>query len=245
MLTWSVLGCAIGVILNYLLTPQNKPEKASIIIDSAAYVVIFVLAMLAVSNSLTANAATIFALLACFLFIVPIARSFTTFRTAKARHPELRETSDTVLIYSLLFIPALLPVLSFLKVVGISAELTQFLFNFITFDFLLVAGLTMLASADIVEAADAAGEAKKEVATPKETPAAAPTPKASPSKSEPVVEFSNPGAAKKPATPKKLPPRKPVPNRPVAPKKPAARGNDNPTNAPSGVKAPAKPKKRF
>lgn len=247
MVSWIVLGAAIAVALNYLLTPQKKPSQAGVIVDVSLYVGIFSLALLAVSGSVTANAATVFALLSCFLFIVPIARSFTTYRTAKARHPELCETSDTVLIFTLLFLPALLPVLAFLKVVGMGAELTQLLFNFVTIDFLLVAGLAMLASADVVDASSSAdGEASSESQGSQATAKAAKAaPVAEPvQESKPVVEFASASSAKRPLSPKKLPPRKPQ-SLPTAPKKPVSRGQDSAAKSPSGLKAPAKPKKRF
>jgi len=257
MMVWVLVGPAVGLILNYLLTPGKTPETGGIIFDAIAYALIFLFAMLGMHTGIKVNAALVFSLLAGFLFIVPVARSFTAFRLAKVRHPELREVSDQVLIYSLLFIPGLLPVLAFVRVCGLGADSTQFLFNFITFDFILAAGLAMMASADEMEPeasqaeAVAAGKsmpAVEEEAFEPEAPVAASTP--SLQSIDPVVAFKDPKS--RVIAPKKLPPRKPArpgseaPQRPAPPKKPGiAPAQPQAPNAPSRLKAPAKPKKRF
>ncbi|WP_269522896.1 hypothetical protein [Coraliomargarita parva] len=261
MLVWIPMGVAIGIIVNHLLTPKEKPEMAAMIFDGCAYSLIFGCAMLGFSTGIKPNAAIIFSLLSCFLFIVPVARSFTTFRTAMVRHPELKEVSDQVLIYGLIFIPAIFPILSFLRVCGVGPDGLQFLVNFVTFDFLLVVGLSMLASADELGAESAAAEsaaAETEVAAePVAAVEVAPEPVAvakaeapKPAKQqERVVEFSTSSDAPV----KKLPPRKPgrlspETRRPEPPRKPGSVSDAEEAaapNAPSRIKAPAKPKKRF
>ena len=246
---WALVGPAIAVVLNYLLTPGSKPEKGAVIFDACAYFLIFACTSISLVPKIKEDAALIFSLLGGFLFIVPVARSFTAFRKAKARHPELSETSSQVLIYSLLFLPALLPLVGFANVCKMGDELTLFLFNFITFDFLLLAGLSMIASADEFTPEQAAEQEAKSV----EKAAAVEVPVAEQSKPG-VVEFSAP---RQPA-PKKLPPRKPVKAGsdsalPPAPRKPGSASSGATTaeaqteaaNAPSRIKAPSKPKKRF
>ena len=253
---WILVGPAIAVVLNYLLTPKSKPEKGAVIFDACAYVLIFTCTSVSLIPSIKEDAALIFSLLGGFLFIVPVARYFAAFRKAKARHPELGDTSEQVLIYSLLFLPALLPLVGFANVCKMGDELTLFLFNFITFDFLLLAGLAMIASADDLTPEQAEAAAKETVAEASEPvavsdPVAAVPPVA---KSPEPVEFNAP---RQPA-PKKLPPHKPVkagsgPVLPPAPRKPGAAApaptteapSTEAANAPSRIKAPSKPKKRF
>jgi hypothetical protein len=251
MASWALVGPAIAVVLNYLLTPSSKPEKGAVIFDACAYFVIFACTSISLVPQITEDAALLFSLAGGFLFIVPVSRSFAAFRKAKARHAELRETSDQVLIYSLLFLPALLPLIAFANVCKMGDELTLFLFNFVTFDFLLLAGLAMIASADDLTPKQANSAAKAEA--PVDAVAIAETPVAE--QAEPaVVEFSPP---RQPAA-KKLPPRKPMKAGsgsaiPPAPRKPgsasaAAVAVEAPlgaANAPSRIKAPSKPKKRF
>ncbi len=250
MALWAFVGPAVAVVLNHLLAPRSAPEKGVVIFDACAYFAIFTCASIALAPGVKEDAALLFSLLGGFLFIIPVARSFAAFRKAKARHPELRETSDQVLIYSLLFLPALLPVLAFANVCKMSAELTLFLFNFITFDFVLVAGLSMIASAD--EMAPEA-ESPESAVQAEEEPVAAVVQEVASAIAQPqpgVVEFSAPRLSKS----KKLPLRKPAkvasnPVLPPAPRKPGASavpvGVAEAVNAPSRIKAPAKPKKRF
>lgn len=240
---WVFIGPAIAVLLNYLLTPGSSPQKSAIFFDGCAYFAIFTCAGFSLLHSIEENASRIFSLIAAFLFIIRVARSLAAFPQAKARHPELRETSDQVLIYSVLIFPALLPVVVFAHACGMSDELTLFLFNLIAFNFLLVASLAMIASADDISSAvavEATGAAEVTEAAPvieQAKPAA--------------VEFSAPHQPKS----KKLPPRKPIKVAsgvplPPAPPKPgssaaSAEAVTEASNAPTGFKAPSKPKKRF
>ena len=238
MVLWAFVGLAIAVVLNHLLAPDRAPEKGAVAFDACAYFVIFSCAVIALIPGIKEDASLIFSLLSVFLFIVPVTRSLGAFRKAMARHPELRETSDRVLIYSLLALPALLPVVVFAHTCGMSDELTLFLFNFLTFDFVLVAALAMVVSADDMSIEAEVADTKKadRPATAQPEPA--------------VVEFSAPPQPKS----KKIPPRKPskvASNAilPPAPRKPGASSSFSASpkapNAPLTVKAPAKPKKRF
>ncbi len=243
---WALVGPAVAVVLNHLLTPESKPEKVAVIFDACAYFLIFACTSVSLIPSIKEDAALIFSLLGGFLFIVPVARSFAAFRKAKARHPELRETSDQVLIYSLLFLPALLPLVGFANVCKMGDELTLFLFNFITFDFLLLAGLAMIASADDLTPEEAKAAATTQTVEASEPVTAAATPQAPAAKSPEPVEFKAP---RQPAS-KKLPSRKPAkagsgPVLPPAPRKPGSAPVASAANAPSRIKAPSKPKKRF
>jgi hypothetical protein len=257
---WALVGPAIAVVLNYLLTPGSKPEKGAVIFDGCAYFLIFTCTSVSLIPSVKEDAALIFSLLGGFLFIVPVARSFAAFRKAKARHPELRETSDQVLIYSLLFLPALLPLVGFANVCKMGDELTLFLINFVTIDFLLVAGLAMLASADDLTPEELAEAAATTKSTEASKPSKAVKAAAVASAEVPVTKSSEPVEFKAPRQPvtKKLPPRKPAkagagPVVPPAPRKPGAApvapaSTEAPAaavNAPSRIKAPSKPKKRF
>jgi hypothetical protein len=148
MAVWVLVGPAVGFITRSLLTRQDKPNRKAAFIDAGIYALIFFLTACGVSSGIKTNAALLFSLMGAFLMIVPIARSLTTFKVAKARHKELNEAYDQILIYGLLLLPALLPVLAFAHVCGLSDAVTLFLINFITFDFVLVVGLSMIASAD-------------------------------------------------------------------------------------------------
>lgn len=149
MAVWVFLGPAVGFITRNLLARQEKPNRKAAMVDAGIYALIFFLAACGVSSGIKTNAALLASIFAGFLMIVPIARSMSAYKVAQARHKELNEPSDKILIYGLLFIPALLPVLSFAHVCGLSDSLTLFLINFITFDFLLVVALSMIASADV------------------------------------------------------------------------------------------------
>ena len=230
MAVWILVGPVVAAVLNNLLTPGKQAETKHVLLDAVCYVVIFTLSMFALHPGITTNGGLLFALAAGFLFIVPAVRHLSVFRLAKARHPELRQSADQVLIYSLLFIPALLPVLAFACVCGLDADLVQFLMAFVTFDFVLVAGIAMITAADeLTEEASAArtsAVAEQGVPPPQEddpnmAAAAKPT-KAAPSAQRPT----------------KRPPKKPA-------RVAGSGGAAAAPNEPSRIKAPSKPKKRF
>tara|TARA_B100001971_G_scaffold196282_2_gene203924 strand:- start:4481 stop:6079 length:1599 start_codon:yes stop_codon:yes gene_type:complete len=161
---WILVGPAVGIITRHLLARGDKPNMKAGMVDAAVYGLIFFLTACGVSSGIKTNAALLASILAGFLMIVPIARSLTAFERAKARHQELNETSDKILIYGLLLLPALLPVLAFANVCGLSDALTLFLINFITFDFVLVVSLSLMASADEFMPAQESGQAAASVA---------------------------------------------------------------------------------
>lgn len=254
---WVLAGPMVGYVLNQLLTPGNKPDTVRIAIDAAVYVGIFASSMLAVASGIKENAALLFSLLGGFLFIVPVARYLSLFKTAKARHPELRDGMDQALVYALLIIPGLFPILAFARVCGLSADLFIFLSNFLSFDFVLVVACSMIACLPADEEAKSEAEAtesaaESEASTPQATvpQPVAPTP-VPPAKEEVVRELK----------PKKLAPLKPpsikpsvsggasngsIPSAPQKPSRSDSAGDSSAApNAPSRIKAPAKPKKRF
>ncbi len=264
MSLWVLLGPIVGVILNYLLTPAKTPATKDLAFDGGVFAVIFFCAMLGVSTSIKTNAALMFALLAGFLFIVPFARFLNLFKSAKVKHPELRETSHVVLVYALLAVPGLFALLGFLKVLRVLGDdSTLFLSNFIMIDFILVAGLSILTAANKMtsgENAEAVAEVKQSAAPASQAQpeAKAPAQRAVSPSSDPIIEFLNSedsgAVANKPAAsaPKKVVPRKPVKPgagtaHPTPPKKPGSNPSSVPEapNAPSRLKAPSKPKKRF
>ncbi|MGZ0709886.1 hypothetical protein ACWPKO_16285 [Coraliomargarita sp. W4R53] len=148
MAIWVLVGPAVGFITRNLLSRGEKPNRKAAFVDAGIYALIFFLAACGVSSGIKSNAALLSSIMAGFLMIVPIARSLTAFNVARARHQELNEASDRVLIYALLILPALLPILGFANVCGLSDAVTLFLINFITFDFVLVVSLSLIASAD-------------------------------------------------------------------------------------------------
>jgi hypothetical protein len=282
MVVWILVGPAVGFVTRSLLARKEQPNVKAAIVDASFYGFIFFLAACGVSSGIKANASLIASIMAGFLMIVPIARSLSAYKTARAKHRELNEGFQRILIYGLLFIPAILPVVSFLHVCGLSDTLTLFLINFITFDFVLIVAVSMIASADrFVDESVAMAEA---VETPVEVPAdtkikplpqsmasdeasakrqpLAPQKVASGNPDDPIIQFLNSNsdsegsqkAPKKQASPRKL--GKPVhagltpPKKPNKPNKSSMSEHESEEktiapNAPSRIKAPAKPKKRF
>ena len=237
---WILAGPAIGVALHHLLTIGDKPARKEMVIDATAYTLIFACATVGASPGVRVNAAVIAALLALFLFIVPVARYMAAFRTARARHPELGETGGRILVLALLLGPGLIPVMSFARVCGLGDDITQFLLCFILFDFVFATALALLATARTLEPEPA--QATEEAAAPEASvsPAAGPGESAKPAgpkKSDPEPAVGSNGSAK-PGDGGGRPARRPAP-----PPKP--RTSSAPGNTPSRVKAPAKPKRRF
>ncbi len=264
---WVLIGPAVGFITRNLLARKDKPNRRAAYVDAGIYGAIFFLAACGVSSAIKTNAALLLSTLAGFLMIVPIARSFAAFRLAKARHKELNEMSDQILIYALLLMPALIPILAFAYVCGLSDAITLFLINFITFDFVIVVVLAMIVSADelipeeavqtVVETEGPSPEpvvvdvtAQESVADPEPKQVFAGNP------DDPIIQFLNSEAGVAPEqpvsqstaspAPRILPPRKPG-ARPgiVPPAKPGSAPTGEVPNTPSRLKTPAKPKKRF
>lgn len=275
MAVWVFVGPAVGFVIRNLLARKNKPNRKAAFVDAGIYGLIFFLTACGVSSGIKTNAALLSSIMAGFLMIVPIARSLSVFNVAKARHKELNDTSEQVLIYGLLLLPALLPVLAFAHVCGLSDALTLFLINFITFDFVLVVGLSMVIAADELipeQAAEAVETETQTVERVEKVPAAAPTDTADPKESpvvepqpekvlagnpdDPIIQFLNsevdaeePSATSQAgaskANPSRLPPRKPGSPKVAPPPKPGSVAAKKAPNAPAHIKAPPKPKKRF
>lgn len=281
---WIILGPLVGYMTRNLLARREKPNRSAAIFDGCFYAFIFALATFGISPAVSTNGALLLTITACFLMIVPLARSLTAYKVACARHRELKETSSKILVYGLLLIPALLPLLAFVHIFGLGDLLTLFLINFITIDFILVATISFLISSDYFAVTEVDVEADVEQAAvdesgaevePSPAPAAdsapAPTPSApqpAPSAQsggqkivtgnpdDPIIQYLNsegdeaeethsPKEQKPKAAPRIQPPRKPGHPGLSAPKKPSGDGKKSPSNAPSKVKAPSKPKKRL
>lgn len=246
---WVIGGPLIGVVLNYLLAPNEEAEKGRIIFDAAAFALIFIVTLVALIEGLKENALLIFSLCALFLYIVPIARFLSLFKVAKARHAELNAGMAQVLVYALLIIPGLFPVLALARVFGLSVDAFIFCANFLTFDFILIVATSMiyLLSDESTEIEEESSVAQfGDASLPRNSIAAKPTPATSPSVRLPEHGLKpkklTPGhAAKKPAVSESNE------GLPSAPKKPNKSTNSEQSapNAPSRIKAPAKPKKRF
>lgn len=159
MASWIVLAPLVGFMTRNLLARKDKPNRSAAIFDGVFYAFIFALASFGISPVVSTNGALLLTISACFLMIVPIARSLTAYKVACARHRELKEVSSQILVYGLLFLPALLPVLAFVHVFGLGDLLTLFLVNFITIDFILVSTVSFLISSDYFAVTeDAAGQ---------------------------------------------------------------------------------------
>lgn len=269
MALWVLLGPAVGYATRNLLARKEKPNRLAAVFDGFFYAVIFALSAFGLSPSVNTNGALLLTITACFLVVVPMARSLTAYKVASARHPELKEASSKILLYVLLFLPALLPVLAVLHVFGMSDLLTLFLVNFITIDFVIIVSSSVLITSSNFEQEPEQGEAAVANATTQQTPAApAAAPAAAPqipqdkkekivtgNPDDPIIQFLNsedsesePDASAKAEKPKNAPriqpPRKPAHPGLSAPKKPASGSGKAAPNAPQKVKAPAKPKKR-
>jgi len=259
---WIVLGVAVAIVINHLLTPGTKPKTADLAIDAGSFAAVYVCAMLSVAAGVGPNAAIVLSVLSGLLFFVPVARAMSGFQRAKARHPELRRKPESLLIKSLLYLPAGVPLVAFLHAVGaLGPDLTLLMINFLVLALTVLAGSSMIVSA---------GELSREAVLPAATEEASSTAPASelsgrtvaakadaaapkPAPSTPVVKFNAPPPPRPGSgLPSKLPPRKPA-SGPVAPrreppKKPGRAGGGSEEEVPAPavrVKAPSKPKKRF
>lgn len=144
MALWVVLGPFVGYVTRNLLARKEMPNRNAALFDGGFYAFIFALSAFGINPAVSTNGALLLTITACFLMIMPIARSLTAYKVACARHHELKDTPCRILVYALLLIPALLPVLAFVHIFGMSELLTLFLINFITIDFIVVVTISML-----------------------------------------------------------------------------------------------------
>ena len=249
---WVVLGSFSAFALRALLVRSGQSVAAAGFVDALIYGFIFALSAFGVSQGIQANAALVITILAVFLMILPMARSYSAFRVARTEHVELINSSDQLLINSFLILPAFVPVLAFAYVCGLSTSLVLLLSNTLAILLLLIGGFTLIASAK------AAPRSRENTIAESSAPKSLPKVAASGTLEDPIIQFLNeekvgnvsPTAkedarvtntrsmpAKKIAKPKIPPPQKPKSKSPSA-TKPAP-------NAPRSVKAPAKPKKRI
>lgn len=262
MLVWALIGPAIAIILNSLLTREDSPGKIKMFLDAFVYLIIFGCIIVSMSPDLEKNKALIFSFLGAFFFIIPIARFLTALSMAKVRHPEVREVFIQILIYVLLFLPLLLPGLTITNAYGIvDGELGLFLINFIVFSFILIAGLLMIIAVDYVTQG-INPEQLISVAEPKGK--AVPTFPPPPTRSGdgkpislPPEESVKPVESDTPKHPKPQPVEtdskpEPVPSKPSVDPKPKDEKSSSSGETPkppnpldTRIKAPIKPKKRF
>jgi hypothetical protein len=151
ILSWILVGPAIAVVLNSLLTREDVPSAKKAIFDAFTYLVIFGFVVASQIPSLGAQEPLVFSFFGAFFFIIPLIRFSISLKMAKAYHSELQEMFVQILIRSLLILPILLPSLVFLNAYElISDGLTMLLFNLATFVFVLMTGLLMVISIDYV-----------------------------------------------------------------------------------------------
>jgi len=124
-----LIAPGIALTTGALLARGPFPRIGSVAGDSVAYALIFGLAMAAVSPAIGRDPAILIALLAVFLFIVPITRAFWKWRFARARYPEIRNTPVAAATHVLLFAPGALPLAAFARVCGLGADATQLAFG--------------------------------------------------------------------------------------------------------------------
>ncbi len=230
---WVLIGPAVAIVLDHLLTPEEVPQKRTVLFDVCVYALIFVCATVSLVPGTHQNVVFASSLLSVFLFIIPFTRYLVVLRSARANHPELLKSSDQVLVYALLILPALLPLFALGNACGLSNELTLFLFNFVAFNFILVVGFAIIASADDMITDVHADQSANQTAKASVAPTA--------SQSQPAASGLNVAPQ---ATQQQSPVRS---NAPVKPnQKPAVNvAAAKAVNAPSSIKAPVKPKKRF
>lgn len=151
ILSWVLVGPAIAVILNALLTRGDVPRIEKVLFDAFTYLVIFGCVVASQIPSLSAKESLVFSFLGTFFFIVPFIRFSISIKVAKTYHPELQEMFVQILIRFLLILPILLPVMVFTNAYELTSdELTMLLFNLVTFVFILMTGLLMIISIDYV-----------------------------------------------------------------------------------------------
>lgn len=215
ILSWILVGPAIAVVLNSLLTREDAPDFKKIIFDAFTYFVIFGCVAASQAPSLGAKEPMVFSFLGAFFFIVPIVRFSTSLKIAKGYHPELNEMFVQILIRSLLLLPLLLPFVVFTSVYNlVSHDLTLLLFNLVTFVFVLMTGLLMIISIDYITQ----GINADQLVAKKADPPIAPSEPNPDVPSNPPTTPVSPGGS---ATPTVQETPAPVSDKPASPKLPA------------------------
>ena len=151
LLIWVLVGPAIAIALNSMLTREDKPSVKKLVFDGIFYLIIFGSVVASQAPELSANDAFIFSILGVIFFAFPLIRFSASVKVAKEYHPEMQEIFVQFLIRSLLFLPMLLPLLVSLATFGLaSGELTLLLFNLITAIFVLMTSLLMIICIDYI-----------------------------------------------------------------------------------------------
>lgn len=272
ILFWLVLGVTVGYLTNRLIELKEKIKVAEAVIDGLFLGGVFALVTLAVSPATNANISLILSLLALILYTVPLARFFIAYKSVKFRHPELQLAPLQRLLYSLIFLPALVVLLSVLYVFkAIGPEVMLLFVNLMSFTFMLLVSIFSLGT---IKASKGVNEEKSTDKAPQppamdpllqellaeeaENKAAAAVEPRNQPKSEPpqqirpapIPQEEKPARPSLPKKPSKLPDSGGQhSSRPKAPpQKPTLgdkSGGKTAPNTPPKVKAPAKPKKRF
>ena len=243
---WLLISPIIALSLNYLLSPETIPAKKSVIIDTCVYLLIYTGALVGLAASVSKDLSLVISLLSVFLFIIPIARSWGSLRIAKVRHPELSLQSSQILIYSLLFLPAMIPVCVIAK-------------QFITNDasILLSLNCTLLGFVTVVSIATLITSSKRSNNEAEDDFKIAAEVGTNPvvNHAQPAGVGLNTSGSNGPQSPHGTAqavingplPSQPQISRGSAPSVTASHMNDpvEVINAPKGIKAPAKPKRSF
>ena len=87
IMAWLLVGPAIAVVLNSLLTRENAPDLKKIVFDSFAYVIIFGCVVASQIPSLKASEPLVFSFLGALFIVVPIIRFSTSLKATKVYHP--------------------------------------------------------------------------------------------------------------------------------------------------------------
>jgi hypothetical protein len=243
LLVWVIRGPLIATALNYLLAPKDIAEKGRVIFDAIAAVIIFLLTMLAVIQGLKEIALLLFALSAMFLYVIPLARFFPLFKLAKARHPELNSGAAQIFFYAQVIIPGLFPVLALMRAFALSTDVFIFAANFLTLVFLLISVGTMLyllANGSSPKEKTLVGEAGS-ARSAFGSAASVDVPDRETETSLKPKKLNPAHAPKKPGSPDSKDANPPAPKKPSK----SLSSDQAAPNAPSRIKAPSKPKKRF
>ena len=202
MLSWILVGPAIAVVLNSLLTREDKPGTVKILFDAFTYLVIFGCIVASQIPSLGAQEPLVLSFLGTVFFISPIIRFSTSLKIAKVVHPELQEMFVQILIRSLLFLPLLLPSLILVNLCDlITDDLALLLFNLVTLMFVLMTGLLVVISIDYITQGISADQLVAQKAdAPVRTPDPKPDKPVTPSPTIPEQKTPTP-VAPQPTTP--------------------------------------------
>jgi len=222
VLSWVLVGPAVAIVLNSLLTREDVLDVKKVFFDASTYLVIFGFIAASQVPSLSESDSLILSFLGVFFFIFPIIRFSTALKFSKVYHPEMQEMFVQILVCSLLLLPLLLPVLVFANSAFLNDDsFTLLLFNLITFVFVLMSGLLMIISIDYITQ----GINTDQLVVKKASPPIAPSdtgPNAPVAPSNASASPVSPNRSLAPSIPEVSEPVPEEPSRPKAPVVPAA-----------------------